>query len=483
MSIARGGSGTVSLAVLAVLFLSGGVAKAQAMSWPGLDYAWKVLTLQSYNARLVILSTALLGATSGLVGTFLLLRKRSLIGDALSHSTYPGIGIAFVVMVLLGGEGKWLPGLLLGAAATGLLGVLVVLAIRNTTRLKDDAAMGIVMGVAFGLGVALMRMVSDLPGADAAGLNSFVYGTAASMVLGDFLLILVVTAGVALASIFLLKEFTLLCFDEGFAASQGWPTFFLDLAMLGLVTAVTVVGLQAVGLVLIIAFLIIPATAARFWTYDLRGMLVLSGVAGGMSGWIGSSLSALFANLPTGAVIVLVAASIFLVSMLFGPARGVVPRSLRQVRLRRKVGRQHLLRAAYEILEGQQPDVAEPIQNLPIPLESLLNHRSWSAQQINRLLRTARAEDHLEESGSGRVRLSEAGFGEAARVTRNHRLWELYLIRYADIAPSHVDRDADLVEHVLDAEVVTQLEGELQDRPSSLEVPPSPHFIDQPAKS
>ena len=184
-----------------------------------------------------------------------------------------------------------------------------------------------------------------------------------------------------------------------------------------------------------------------------------------------------------GAVIVLVAAVIFVVSMLFGPARGVVPRSWRQARLRRKVGRQHLLRAAYEILEGQQPDVAEPIRNLPIALDSLMTHRSWSAQQVNRLLRTARTEDHLEGAGQGQVRLSEAGFGEAARVTRNHRLWELYLIHYADIAPSHVDRDADLVEHVLDAEVVHQLESELQDRPSSLEVPPSPHFIDQHAES
>ncbi len=483
MSVARGGNGPACLAVLAILFLSGGGAEAREVSGVDLGYVWEVLTLQSYNARLVILSTALLGVTSGLVGTFLLLRKRSLMGDALSHSTYPGIGIAFVVMVLMGGEGKWLPGLLLGAAATGLLGVLVVLAIRNTTRLKDDAAMGIVMGVAFGLGVAVVRMVSDLPGANAAGLNSFVYGTAASMVFGDFLLIAVVTSGVAFASIFLLKEFTLLCFDEGFAASQGWPTFLLDLAMLGLVTSVTVVGLQAVGLVLIIAFLIIPATAARFWTHDLRGMLVLAAALGGMSGWIGSSISALFSDLPTGAVIVLVAAALFLVSMLFGPARGVLPRSLRQARLRRKVGRQHLLRAAYEILEGQQPDVAEPIRNLPISYDALLAHRSWSVQQMNRLLRTARAEDHLEATGEDLIRLSEAGFGEAARVTRNHRLWELYLIRHADIAPSHVDRDADLVEHVLDAEVVAQLEAELQDRPSSLEVPPSPHFIDQPAGS
>ena len=326
-----------------------------------------------------------------------------------------------------------------------------------------------------------MKVVSNLPGADAAGLDSFVYGTAASLVFNDFILILLVTGIVCLAVMLLSKEFTLVCFDESFATSQGWPARRLDLAMLGLVTAVTVVGLQAVGLVLIIAFLIIPAAATRFWTDKLRSMLVLSALIGGTSGWLGSSLSALFQDLPTGAVIVLVGAAIFTFSLVCGSARGILPRFVRQTRLKRKVGRQHLLRAIYEILESRQLDNLEPVSNLSIDLDSLTTHRSWSYAALNRLLRTARAEDHLEKEKAGRIRLSEAGFGEASRVTRNHRLWELYLIRHADIAPSHVDRDADLVEHVLDADVVQQLEMELQGRPIRMDVPPSPHLIDQSA--
>ncbi|HCQ33998.1 MAG TPA: iron ABC transporter, partial [Verrucomicrobiales bacterium] len=199
------------------------------------------------------------------------------------------------------------------------------------------------------------------------------------------------------------------------------------------------------------------------------------------SGWLGSSLSALFQDLPTGAVIVLVGAAIFTFSLVCGSARGILPRFVRQTRLKRKVGRQHLLRAIYEILESRQLDNLEPVSNLSIDLDSLTTHRSWSYAALNRLLRTARAEDHLEKEKAGRIRLSEAGFGEASRVTRNHRLWELYLIRHADIAPSHVDRDADLVEHVLDADVVQQLEMELQGRPIRMDVPPSPHLIDQSA--
>ena len=468
----------LAVSIPGVFLLGAGLAGAADFAWPSAGEVWEVATLHNYNTRLVVLSTTLLGLTAGLVGTFLLLRRRSLMGDALSHATLPGIGMAFLVMVMLGGAGKNLPGLLAGATVTGLLGVLLVLAIRNTTRLKDDAAMGIVLSVFFGIGVAILAMVQGMPQASAAGLESFIYGSAASMVMSDFLLILAVTVPVAAASLICFVGLLVLCFDEDFAASRGWPIFFLDVLMLGLVTAVTVVGLQAVGLILVIALLITPAAAARFWTNSLPVMLGGAAAVGGLSGWLGSALSALLPRFPAGAVIVLVAASVFVASMFFGPARGVIPRVVRQTRLRRKVGRQHLLRAIYEILEANQPDTAEAVCNLPVPLAALQAHRSWSVQGLARLLRTARAEDHLERTDSGMVRLSESGFGEAARTTRNHRLWELYLIRHADIAPSHVDRDADLVEHVLGAEMVRQLEGELHDRGSSLEVPPSPHFID-----
>ncbi len=435
----------------------------------------EVLTLQTYNTRLVVLSTSLLGIAAGLVGAFLLLRKRSLMGDALSHATLPGVAIAFAVMVSLGGTGKSLPGLLLGATISGVAGIVTMLLIRNTTRLRDDVAMGFVLSVFFGIGVASLQMVQNIPGASAAGLESFIYGKTASMVHSDFILIAVVAGVASLVSLALTKEFLLLCFDDGFAASQGWPTLMLDMALLGLVTAVTVIGLQAVGLILVIAFLITPPTAARFWTNNLVPMLFLSAGIGGISGWLGASISALTPQLPAGAVIVLVAAALFLISMLFAPARGVIPRLVRQGRLRRKVDRQHLLRAAYEILESMASD--DETRNIPLPMDALQGMRTWTPHQLGKILRVARREDHLEPAVPGMIRLSEPGFGEAARVTRNHRLWESYLINYADIAPSHVDRDADMVEHILGADLVSELEADLDSRDIVLPVPPSPHPI------
>ena len=309
-----------------------------------------VLLLRNYNTRLVVICTLLLGCACGLMCGFLLLRKRSLMGDTLSHATLPGVCFAFFVGVMLGGQGKSLPLLLLGATTTGVLGCATVLFIRNHSRIKDDAAMGIVLSVFFGAGVALLTIVTKMPSGAAAGLESFIYGKTASMVLSDFRLLTAVTVCVLSLSALLFKEFRLLCFDEVYAAAQGWPVKRLDVLLLALVTLVTVAGLQAVGLILIIAFLITPAAAARFWTDRLDQMLLLSALIGGVSGWMGASLSALIPNLPAGALIVLVAAVFFLLSLLLGTKRGVLVRYLRQLKLKRSVGRQHLLRALYEIL-------------------------------------------------------------------------------------------------------------------------------------
>lgn len=439
---------------------------------------WEVLSLQNYNTRLVVKSTTLLGVASGLIGSFLLLRKRSLMGDTLSHACLPGICIMYLIMVKLGSTGKSLPGLLLGATVTGLIGVWLVLLIRKTTRIKDDSAMGIILSVFYGLGIVLLSLVKGLPDSSAAGLESYIYGKVGSMVMQDYLLIRTVAWVVVLSSLLLLKEFTLLCFDDAYAGILGWNTHVLDLVLLGLVTAVTVIGLQSVGLILIIAFLITPAATARFWTDDLRVMLFLAGAIGGFSGWFGSSISALTPNLSAGALIVLMAAVVFLFSMFFGTSRGVLVRFRAHQRLNRKVGRQHLLRALYELLESEAGLAAGEVPtNRPVHLAAVQAKRSWSPGKLRTLLKQAQREDHIEMATDEQVQLSESGFGEAARATRNHRLWEMYLITHADVAPQHVDRDADRVEHVLGPDLVRQLEEKMARDGRQVVSLASPHII------
>ncbi len=447
------------------------------LAWPSAELILQTLLLRDYNTRLVVLSTAILGAAAGMIGSFLLLRKRSLIGDVLSHATLPGIALAFLVMVAAGGSGKWMPGLLLGAAAAGLLGVGAVLIVRRFSRLKDDAAMGLVLSVFFGAGVALLGIIQGLPGGSKSGLESFIYGKTAAMVWNDFLLIITVTAASLVACVLLFKEFALLCFDEAYAHSQGWPVTLLDMLMLALVTAVTVIGLQSVGLILIIALLITPPAAARFWTEGLRTMTLLAATIGALSGWLGATLSALLPRLPAGAIIVVVAAALFVLSMLAGTSRGVLLRVWRAQRLNRRVAAQHLLRAFYEVGEPEAAgrDAAPP--RVTVPFERLLAARSWSAGRLRRHLRRARRDGLVETVGGDAYRLTPAGAEQAARHVRNHRLWELYLIAHADVAPSHVDRDADQVEHVIGPEMVRRLEAMVAGESRDRRVPPSPHAI------
>lgn len=305
------------------------------LDWNGLLEA---LSLRDYNTRLVVACTFLLGAACGPMGAYLLLRRRSLMGDALAHATLPGVALAFILSVRLGGEGKSLPLLLGGAAVTGLLGCRAVQFIRDRTRIKDDAAMGIVLSVFFGAGVVLLGFIQSMPEGGAAGLESFIYGKTASMVRSDFLVLSGAALVVLLAPVLLFKELRLLCFNEEYAAVQGWPVKGLDSLLLGLLTLIVVAGLQAVGLVLIIAFLVIPAAAARFWTERLDRMLVLSAIVGGASGWLGAALSASAPRLPSGALIVLVAAAGFVFSLFFGSERGLLAQFLRRRLLKKRGG-------------------------------------------------------------------------------------------------------------------------------------------------
>ena len=440
----------------------------------------RVITLQDYNTKVVIIGTMLLGLAAGIIGTFILLRKRSLMGDAISHATLPGIGIAFILMTHFGGNGKYLPGLLVGALVSGLVGTGCILIIRHTTRLKEDAALGIVLSVFFGLGIAIMGMIQKMNKGHAAGLESFIYGKTASMLASDAKLIAVVALIVVSICCLLYKEFTILCFDQDFAASQRWPVITLDCVLMVLVVTVTVIGLQAVGLILVIALLIIPAAAARFWSDGLLKTLILAGGFGAASGIIGTALSALIPRLPAGAIIVLIAAGIFLMSLVFGTARGLLRRWLQSWRLNRKIGMQNLLRAMYEVWESRSETSSETNwvnSTTEVTWNEMLSARSWLPNYLRRLLKQAQKKALITQLTPSSYRFTKLGLVDARRIVRNHRLWEIYLITHADVAASKVDRDADRIEHVLGKVLVERLESNLMSRYPQLAVPSSPHNI------
>jgi len=351
---------------------------------------------------------------------------------------------------------------------------------------KEDAAIAVAVGGFFGLGIVLSRLAQNSPEGNKAGLDGFIYGKAASMIASDARLIAWVAGGALLGVALLYKELKVLSFDRDFAQAQGWPTLALDLLVMGLICVVTVAGLPAVGIVLIVALLVIPPAAARFWTDRLGTMLVLAGAIGLGAGVLGTAVSAtapvpagmLSRGWPTGPAIVLCAGAAFLASLLAAPRRGVVAGALRRVGLRRRIQLQNLLRAMHEAAEGSPGALFEP--GVELMLE-----RGWSPSRVRAVVRRARRAGLVEppgadDPGRGPLRLTEAGARAAASVVRAHRQWELFLIEHADIAPDHVDRDADQIEHVLPPDLLRTLEERLA-ASGRATVPVSPHPLPKPA--
>lgn len=284
-----------------------------------------------YNTLIVLCGACLLGACAGLVGGFAVLRGQALAGDALAHAALPGLCVAFLLL----GE-RSLPAMLAGALVSGLLGVAVATALRRGTRIKQDAALGIVLSVFFGAGVCLSRWIQHAAATGSkAGLDSFILGKTAGMIRSDVYWLAGISA-VCLATILLFyKEFKLVAFDVEFARVQGWPAGALDLALMGLISVTVVIGLPAVGVALMAAMLILPAAAARFWTDRLGAMLGISTVLGAAAGALGVAGSAFAHGLPAGPMIVLAGTALFAISLLFAGRRGLAPRWVRRARQRR----------------------------------------------------------------------------------------------------------------------------------------------------
>jgi manganese/zinc/iron transport system permease protein len=367
---------------------------------------WDALTLQlGYNATLVTIGAALLGMAGGVGGTFLFLRKRALVSDAISHATLPGVALAFMVMVALGGEGRNLVGLLGGAAVSAAVGLLLVSWLSTRTRLAEDAAIGAVLSVFFGFGIVLLTVIQTMSAGRQAGLESFLLGATAGMLQSEAIVI-AVSAALTLALVLLLRRpLTLASFDPEYATSTGQNVTRTDLAMMGIVLAVTVVGLKIVGLILIVALLIIPPVTARFWTERTDHVVLISGVIGGLSAFVGAALSAALPDLPTGPIIVLVGFGLFALSLLLAPGRGVASALWRHWQYQRQV---HLRQGLLALAHGQ-------------PIYERLTLRLLRAQGLARAdgvatkLGRARAEKALHDERRWQIVRSDPAFEAAAQ--------------------------------------------------------------------
>ena len=291
-----------------------------------------ILTHLDYTLIIVAIGAALLGTVSGALGTYAVLRRQSLLGDAISHAALPGIAIAFL---LTGSKTPLI--LVLGAAIAGWLGTLLILSVVRLTRIKYDSALGIVLSTFFGFGLVLHTLIQRTGNANQAGLDTFLFGQAATILKSDVLTIGILGSIAIAVMLVFWKELKLLVFDEGFAASIGFPIRALDILLTSLLVIAIVLGLQAVGAVLMSAMLVAPAVAARQWTDKFNVMMFLAACFGALAGVSGTIISSSASRIPTGPTIVLCATVVVGVSILFAPNRGLLWDWIRHQRNKRNL--------------------------------------------------------------------------------------------------------------------------------------------------
>jgi manganese/zinc/iron transport system permease protein len=415
------------------------------------DQALRFLTLRDPSVRYALAGSMLLGISCGLLGAFLVVRRLALVGDALSHAVLPGVAAGF-----LWSQTKDPLAIFIGAVVAGLLGTIVVEGIKQTTRLKEDAALGLVLAGFYAVGICMVTMIQRLPTGAKSGIDKFLFGQAAAIGPRDLQLMAVVAVLAISTVLVFYKELLVASFDAAFARSIGYPVRIIHYALMLLLAFSVVSALQAVGVVLVSAMLITPAAAAYLLTDRMHRMLLYAAVIGLVSGAMGCFLSFLGSNLPTGPLMVLSGSALFTAAFLFAPRHGVVTRWWNQRSNAGRVRRENTLKTVYRILEDRE------FHGEGVSLRELAERRRETIEDAGRqardLVRHGFATFHAADPC---VLLTPVGRQRAIELVRNHRLWELYLTHAAHIPADHVHEDAERIEHVLGEDVVRELERRL----------------------
>lgn len=358
------------------------------------------LVFSDYTLRTITLGTAVLGAVCGMLGSFAVLRKQSLLGDAISHAALPGIALSFILTGV-----KDSSFLLIGALVSGLIGTFWIKGIVKKTRLKNDTALGLILSLFFGFGMLLLTFIQKMPNANQAGLDKYLFGQAATLVESDVWLMAIVTGVSLLVLLLFWKELKLLLFDPDYTKTLGFNTRFLDVLITVFIVLAIVLGLQTVGVVLMSAMLLAPAAAARQWTNSLSKMIMIATVFGAFSGVFGTAISASEDNLSTGPVIVLVAAVFVLFSFIFSPGRGLLFRQIRFYNNRKELNLKKTLTFMYRIAKDHD-NISHPHA-----IRILNNFHGFTKKSLKQL-----EKQHFIELEGNEWAMTEKGFQEAAKM-------------------------------------------------------------------
>lgn len=414
-----------------------------------LDLFLEFWTLNDPNVIWVLSGAILLGSSTGVLGSFLFFRKRSLIGDALAHAALPGVMSAFILF-----QTRDPLVILSGAIISCFIGFFFIDYLTKHTKIKEDSALAIVLSLFFAIGIFELTYIQKLSVAAKSGLDKILFGQAAALVQAD-VIILGIAAALSLNIVILFYDkLRFITLDRQFAQAMGMNVVFYELLLTFAIVLSVVVGLQIFGVVLMTAALLFPVAAGRYWSDCLPWILVLCAIFGAFSGAISANISYLAPQMPTGPWMVVVLSFIFLLSMLFSPHRGVLVRSLRHAQKVKRTHDENVLRTFYVIGERSQTPQAL------LAHEQVLSVRNMEAKALQHSLKRLLQQGFLEKQ-QYLYRLTEKGLHEAQKITRYHRLWELYLTERANIDPNTVHDSAEQVEHWLTPELEKRISDEL----------------------
>lgn len=408
------------------------------------------------TSDLVVWAAILLGVTCGVLGCFLVLRRQSLLGDAVGHAVLPGVFLGF-----LAAGARSTPALLVGALIAGLLAAALIAILQRTTPLKAGECIGVVFTGFYGIGILLLKHIQNNPldYPRQAGLEKFLFGQIAG-ISGQDVFYMAIVAVVALGCVALFwRPLAAWAFDDGFATSIGLPVKLIEGLVTGLITVAIVISIQAVGVVLVAAMLVTPAATAYLLTDRLHRMVVLSAGFGAAAGVMGAMVSLLGADLPTGSLMVIAAGLIFGLAFLLSPRHGLLPRLRRLWERRNRTQAENLLRMLYLIME--QRAAGGPVADSAdkrFGVGDVAAARGTTTLAVRRYWRQAARRGWVDRGSADPIILTAEGLTEARRVVRNHRLWELFLTQEAKMPTDHVHADAEEIEHILPRDVLARLE-------------------------
>lgn len=359
------------------------------------------LFANDYTLRIVSLGSALLGIVSGVVGSFAVLKKQGLLGDAISHAALPGIAIMFILV-----QTKSTELFIVGALISGLLATVLILSIEKYTRIKMDSAMALVLSVFFGFGLVLLTYIQKIPNANQAGLDKFIFGQASSMLRADVVFVAIVGVILLLLVGLFWKEFKIVSFDSDFADSLGISSRHVSIILSSMIVVSIIIGLQTVGVILMSAMLVAPGVAARQWTDRLSVMVVLAGFFGFISGILGTLISSSIGKMPTGPAIVLIVSLIVVVSLTLSPNRGLVWKFIKDYKNHKNINEDKILLDLYDLaFNHNKPFYAHSIDSI----KPIVSSKSYGRTSLQKALENLQAKGYVRKDEYQKWSITQEG--------------------------------------------------------------------------